>query len=396
MVLLAFGLSAPLSAQRDDAGSRLRRAEQQREQKLRELREAESALEDAVSREKSVLGALHKLDRRVDDTRKEIRAARKAVTVIESRIQATEVKIAALVEQQDARRELVRRRVRANYKINYLTPDGLFAMALGQGHLQDTLVRLRYVAAIREKDDDIVRQFVEDQQALAVERESLSAEKVALTAQQATLLAREKSLQVERKARADGLAAARGNRATWSKTVREVGAQARKLRDLVGTLSRAQQPEARRPRRATRSARAAVVDTPTAQMALRAKPSGAPRLNLDWPVVGTVVNNASSELEGITIRCAEGTSVTAIQAATVEYAEWFDGLGFGKLLVLNHGEGLRSFYAHLQEFAVAKGDTVAEGQSVGVSGSTGSLLGPTLYFEMRHHFDVVSFAEVRP
>lgn len=396
MVLLAFGLSAPLSAQRDDAGSRLRRAEQQREQKLRELREAESALEDAVSREKSVLGALHKLDRRVDDTRKEIRAARKAVTVIESRIQATEVKIAALVEQQDARRELVRRRVRANYKINYLTPDGLFAMALGQGHLQDTLVRLRYVAAIREKDDDIVRQFVEDQQALAVERESLSAEKVALTAQQATLLAREKSLQVERKARADGLAAARGNRATWSKTVREVGAQARKLRDLVGTLSRAQQPEARRPRRATRSARAAVVDTPTAQMALRAKPSGAPRLNLDWPVVGTVVNNASSELEGITIRCAEGTSVTAIQAGTVEYAEWFDGLGFGKLLVLNHGEGLRSFYAHLQEFAVAKGDTVAEGQSVGVSGSTGSLLGPTLYFEMRHHFDVVSFAEVRP
>ncbi len=64
--------------------------------------------------------------------------------------------------------------------------------------------------------------------------------------------------------------------------------------------------------------------------------------------------------------------------------------------LLNHGEGLRSFYAHLQEFAVAKGDTVAEGQSVGVSGSTGSLLGPALYFEMRHHFDVVSFAEVRP
>ncbi|MBT3269616.1 peptidoglycan DD-metalloendopeptidase family protein [Candidatus Poribacteria bacterium] len=396
MAILAFGVSAPLSAQRDDAGSRLRRAEQQREQKVRELREAETALEDAVSREKSVLGALHKLDRRTDATRKEIRAARKAVTVIENRIQATEVKIAALVEQQDARRELVRRRIRANYKINYLTPDGLFAMAVGQGHLQDTLVRLRYVAAIREKDDEIVRGFVEDQKALTVERESLAAEKVALTAQQATLLAREKSLQVERKARADGLAAARGNRATWSKTVRAVGAEARKLRDLVGTLSRAQRSGARRPSRAPRRARPAVVNKPTAEMALRAQPSGASRVNLDWPVAGTVVNNASSELEGITIRCAEGTSVNAIQAGTVEYAEWFDGLGFGKLLVLNHGDGLRSFYAHLQEFSVTKGDIVAGGQTVGVSGSTGSLLGPALYFEMRHHFDVVSFAEDRP
>ena len=131
-------------------------------------------------------------------------------------------------------------------------------------------------------------------------------------------------------------------------------------------------------------------------MALRAQPSGASRVNLDWPVAGTVVNNASSELEGITIRCAEGTSVNAIQAGTVEYAEWFDGLGFGKLLVLNHGDGLRSFYAHLQEFSVTKGDIVAGGQTVGVSGSTGSLLGPALYFEMRHHFDVVSFAEDRP
>lgn len=385
-----------LPALSQDGSSELRQAERRRERKLRQLREAEGALQEAVSREKSVLGALHKLDRRMDDTRKAIRAARAAVGAIEGRIRVTEAKIATLEKQQDERRELVRRRVRANYKINYLTPHGLFAMALGQGHIQDTLVRLRYVAAIRDRDDEIIRQFVDDQEALKVERESLGAEKAQLKGQQATLLAREKSLQTERKARADGLAAARSNRSTWSKTVREAGAEARKLDDLVGRLTRRQQSAGRRRPRAARKERPAFVDKPTTQITLRAQPTGAAEVRLDWPVAGTVVNNASSELEGMTIRCAEGTSVGAVQAGTVEYADWFDGLGFGKLLVLNHGQGLRSFYAHLQDFAVVKGDVVAAGASVGTSGSTGSLLGPALYFEIRHHFDVVSFARVRP
>lgn len=379
-----------------DTAAQLRRAEGRRERNLQELREAEGALADAVSREKSVLGALYKLDRRVDDTRKEVRAARKGVVVVEARIQATEAKIAAIEEQQDARRELVRRRVRANYKINYLTPDGLFAMALGQGHLQDTLVRLRYVAAIRDKDEEIIRRFVEDQQALKVERERLDAEKAGLRRQQATLIAREKTLQTERKARADGLAVARANRGVWSKTVREAGTEARKLRDLVGRLTRQQASEGRRQPVRARKTRPTFADRPTSDMTLRAQPASGSVVQLDWPVPGTVVNNASSELEGLTIRCTEGTSVLAVQAGTVEYADWFDGLGFGKLLVLNHGQGMRSFYAHLQDFAVAKGDVVAAGASVGTSGSTGSLLGPALYFEIRHHFDVVSFAQVRP
>jgi murein hydrolase activator len=389
---VVYAVCSALPTMAQDASGRLRQAEHERDQKLRELRDAEGALEQAASREKSVLGALYKLDRQIDKTRGEIRAARAAVAQLEERVAATEADIAALQRQQDARRELVRRRVRANYKINYLASDGLFAMAVEGGRLQDTLVRLRYVAAIRQRDDEIVRAFVADQAALVTQRAALDAEKGDLRARQATLGARENALQVEHKAREDGLAAARSNRSTWSKTVREVGSEARKLRDLVGRLARQKESASRRPR-PTRRARVVVVNKPTAEMKLRASSTGAQVLTLDWPTLGTVVNNASSELEGITIQCAVGGSVRAVAAGSVEYAEWFDGLGFGKLLVLNHGDGLRSFYAHLQDFTVAKGDAVAAGQEVATSGRTGSLIGPALYFEMRHHFDVVSYAE---
>ena len=314
------------------------------------------------------------------------------MSALEEQVADTELGISELELRQAERRELVRQRVRANYKINYLASDGLLAMAVDGGHLQDTLVRLRYVAAIRKRDNEIVRAFVEDQAALTDQREALANEKADLRTRLATLVAREASLQVEHKAREDGLAAARSNRSTWSKTVREVGAEARKLRDLIGRLARRTESQSRRPRPARR-ARPVVVNKPTDEMNLRARPDGSPALTLDWPTPGTVVNNASSELEGVTIQCAVGAPVQAVADGTVEYAEWFDGLGFGKLLVLNHGGGLRSFYAHLQEFAVAKGDTVAAGQEVATSGRTGSLLGPALYFEMRHHFDVVSYAE---
>ena len=57
--------------------------------------------------------------------------------------------------------------------------------------------------------------------------------------------------------------------------------------------------------------------------------------------------------------------------------------GFGNLVVIDHGGGIRSFYGHLQSVGVKKGDQVDVGSRIGAVGSTGRSAGPHLHFEVR-------------
>jgi murein DD-endopeptidase MepM/ murein hydrolase activator NlpD len=76
-----------------------------------------------------------------------------------------------------------------------------------------------------------------------------------------------------------------------------------------------------------------------------------------------------------------GSDVLAIAAGTVEFAGW-NNHGYGNLLVLNHGNGRRSLYAHNSEFLVAAGQEISQGQPIALSGNTGRSSMPHLHLEI--------------
>ncbi|MCY7331198.1 MAG: peptidoglycan DD-metalloendopeptidase family protein [Pseudanabaena sp. CAN_BIN31] len=82
---------------------------------------------------------------------------------------------------------------------------------------------------------------------------------------------------------------------------------------------------------------------------------------------------------GIDLGAPFGTPVLAAKAGRVEFAGW--GGGYGNLVELDHGStGTR--YAHLEAIYVAQGQSVAQGQQIGIVGSTGRSTGPHLHFEI--------------
>ena len=85
--------------------------------------------------------------------------------------------------------------------------------------------------------------------------------------------------------------------------------------------------------------------------------------------------------QGVDIRAKAGAQVKAVYPGKVAFAEPFQG--YGLLVILDHGGGYYTLYAHLGRFLVAKGDKVLQGKPIGTLGSTGSLKGPYLYFEVR-------------
>jgi murein hydrolase activator len=113
---------------------------------------------------------------------------------------------------------------------------------------------------------------------------------------------------------------------------------------------------------------------------------------LPSPVVGPIVGQFGRRLNerfgtqtrsnGIDIAAPAGTPVRAVADGTVRYIGEF--LGYGRVLILDHGQRFHTLYAHLGSFNRTKGEAVYQGQTVGTVGSSGLLGEPVLHFEVRH------------
>jgi murein DD-endopeptidase MepM/ murein hydrolase activator NlpD len=110
-----------------------------------------------------------------------------------------------------------------------------------------------------------------------------------------------------------------------------------------------------------------------------------------WPVVGRLMSGYGKRDDaftggqifhtGIDIAAATGTPVRVAADGVVASAEWLGG--YGKLIIVDHGHGLRTYYAHLSRIDVLPGQEVRLGQIIGASGATGRVTAPHLHYEVR-------------
>ncbi|MCG8420430.1 MAG: M23 family metallopeptidase [Proteobacteria bacterium] len=84
---------------------------------------------------------------------------------------------------------------------------------------------------------------------------------------------------------------------------------------------------------------------------------------------------------GVDFRARRGTPVRAAGSGVVVVAKRRGG--YGKLVIISHGKGVETRYAHLHRIGVKKGEVVAAGEVIGAVGSTGRSTGPHLHFEVR-------------
>lgn len=92
------------------------------------------------------------------------------------------------------------------------------------------------------------------------------------------------------------------------------------------------------------------------------------------------VNGGSEFHEGEDISVKENTNVAAVYNGKVKSAE--EDKELGKFVILDHGNGAETKYAHLNEILVSKGDAVNKGDVIAKSGNTGKSTGPHLHFEL--------------
>jgi len=93
---------------------------------------------------------------------------------------------------------------------------------------------------------------------------------------------------------------------------------------------------------------------------------------------------------GIDFKADRGTPVYATADGVVEFAGFHKSSGFGKLIILQHNFGFKTYYAHLDAVKIKTRDFIRKGQLIGLSGNTGLSTGPHLHYEIRHLFTSIN------
>jgi murein DD-endopeptidase MepM/ murein hydrolase activator NlpD len=113
-----------------------------------------------------------------------------------------------------------------------------------------------------------------------------------------------------------------------------------------------------------------------------------------WPTVGGYISSGYGYRihpikrmtffhKGIDISNSTGKPVLATANGVVKYANWLGG--YGKMIILSHGYGYTTYYAHLSKILVNVGTRVHRGDKIGLIGSTGLSTGPHLHYEVRYN-----------
>ena len=267
---------------------------------------------------------------------------------------ATEVRAAYLL-QGDAALRLLLDQKNPLAHARLMTYYGYFSRAAA--------ARIAHVSGDVQRLDGLDAQLAKQQTALS-----------ALQQQQTLEL---QALSTARAQRAQVLVSLTARVHTRAQQLAQLQSQQADLERLLRKLSRA--PSAAR--------RPGVPEPPAAPLDL-ASAFGRLHGELAWPVAGELTAQfgqprASGVLwDGVVIATAQDTPVHAVSAGRVVYADWLPGLGL--LIIIDHGSGYLSLYAHNDRLLKGVGATVAAGDVIAAAGDTGGRAAPQLYFEIRH------------
>jgi septal ring factor EnvC (AmiA/AmiB activator) len=233
------------------------------------------------------------------------------------------------------------------------------------------LQRKHYLAATVLFDQELLQKLSDETAYQENVKKELAHKKEELDSQRRRLAEIRDSIRQEAENKKQLLASLRQEKEGRVRALRELEQAARRLQTMMDEMSRraARKPSER--------------SSGTGLEAMKGK--------LEWPVRGKLTGGFgktshrefSAEVfrKGIDIEAPIGEVIKAVEKGRVVFADRF--AGYGKMLVIDHGERYFSIYAHLSEILKKSGDMVRREEALGLVGDSDSLIGARLYFEMR-------------
>ena len=332
-----------------------------------QIRNLKAKLADAEKKESSILSDLDRIGLRKRLIRAELSAGGIAIERTDGELKSLRKDIAFRREALESERRSVERTLVTLYKFGRFD---ILQFALRSESLEAFLAESRNLAYLARHQNDVIRGYLTALAALAASEGKLEAKKGEIEVLLRAAGEKKKELEAAEKKNRELISAIQRDKKSYTQALEELAESGRQLQALMKKITDENYP------------------LPYPFVPLYEK-----RGALAWPVSGRIITlfglqrhprfNTITTNSGIEIAPMKaGASILAVHAGRVVYADAFEG--YGNLIIVDHGLTYYTLYGHCSEFRVAKGDPVRAGQSIALSGDSGSLKGECLYFEIRY------------
>lgn len=378
LVFLFFAVPVAPGASRSEIDASRQRAQdareaaKQAEEKAEQFRAEARQLDEAIS---DLNAQIRELDPEITEAASSASRLRAEVESLKMDIAATEAEIEATEAEYEYQQKLLNDRMTASYKQgNSFYLD----LVLNAKSITDLIARTTLVQRVISANNDVALTLIYTQEQLESARSDLDRKLTAVAAKRAEADAVEKNLRSLRSQRQSALN-------------HQQAAQREKT-----SLMEASEDDAERWKAQAEEEEAAARRMEAELRASASTGSGEYTGGvMAWPVPGGTLTSpygwrihpifgSKRFHHGIDITRGSGTIVAAADGEVIRASYGWNG-GYGNLVVLDHGEGVTTLYAHILDggINVSSGQQVSKGQPIALVGSTGYSTGPHLHFEVR-------------
>jgi len=301
-------------------------------------------------------------------------ALRRNVRVTDAQIKGNEIKIRQAREQlqtlntklQELEYDLNKRRGATTSRLQYLQRQQLqrwWVTLLSSQDLNQFADRRRQIERIYDRDRKLLGDLTQRSNQVEKQRNQIVAQKNEIELLTQKLKYQKSNIESEAVAQQNTINRLKSDRQALSQAEDRLAEDSRRLSQII--LSKVQPYDG------------LILPPGTGQ--LMYPTIGPVTSNFGWrthPILGTERFHA-----GIDFGADYGSLIYASEQGRVIYADWYGG--YGNAVIVDHGNGMTTLYAHCSDLYVKDGDVVAKGQPIAAVGSTGFSTGPHLHFELR-------------
>ena len=365
VALLGLGLAiaGPVGGQSEQASEQETRARLERLQ--RDIKEINAEISRDNKRKSKLQEQLRQAEVELGELQRDITANQRAVAASEAELDGLQAQREELEEARNAQQARIALELKTAWQMGQ---QGQVKVLLNQEDPHTVARAMAYYQYFFRARNDLVGQYRETLEDLRVLEERIAGTLDQLAAQQAELEQQQAQLVTAQAAREATVASLSTSIESKAEKLKQLEQDRKELEKLLEAIARA------------------VADLEVPE---HYQPFKAARGKMPWPLAAKRVNNfgrarneGKMRWQGVTIPAREGSKVNAIHHGRVVYADWLRGSGL--LLIIDHGDGYMSLYAHNQSLLREVGEWVKAGTPISTVGNSGGQEQAALYFEIRH------------
>lgn len=328
---------------------------------------------------------LQEINRNLEEKESDLGRLDRDLKGVEFSLSRTGREIVRVSDEANFKKIEIERRLTSLYKAGEL---GALRMFFSAESFPQMAENIRYMRSILDNDKKIFAEYnlkIEELRKLKadLERDAVKKERI-----KEGIAVKKQEIEQEKNKKSAYLVKVRQDRGSYEKSLKELQANAARLQTMMGRLEALSRRKLSSRHEKPGSKQKPLAELPPVPDRGFASQKG--RMSL--PVRGEVVEtygkhkhpefNSYTFSKGLLISSGAGSEIKSIYEGSVIFADYFKG--YGNMIIIDHGGGYFSLYAHASKILKKVGAEVTRHEAVATVGDTDSSKGPMLYFEIRH------------